>query len=521
MGNEYTRKGSKILSQIHGEKCWPMVDKMSPCEEACPIHMDVPSYVIALSQGRFREAIDVVRETNPFPSICGRVCHHPCEMACTRALIDKPVAIEWLKRFVGEYEKTNGGRKKRVRRKRGEKVAVIGSGPAGLTAAHDLALKGFRVKVYEALPNPGGMLIGGIPDFILPQHIVKSEIEYIKNLGVRIQTNMRVGKDITLDDIRSHGFNAILLATGAWKSATLSIPGVTLKGVIQALPFLHDVKLGKKPKLHGKVVVIGGGNVAVNAARTALRLGAENVSLVCLESLESMPAFEWEIELAEQEGAEIFPALAPQQLLAKTRGKVGRIELKKVKSTSLDSDGKISWTLLEGPDTDVSMDADWVIIAVGQIPDDTFIEAMKREGGGSFKIDSETMATHIPGLFAAGDVVKRQGTVVEAIAAGHTAAISMERYLKGKHLSTRRRKKTKPSIVIEEEMIPSFLVQKDRWDMPALSSKDAVRSFGETKLGYTEWQVIEEAKRCLNCRMCGNCIFERGQLCFETSARLL
>jgi len=483
--------------------------------------MDVPSYVVALSQGKFKEAINVVRETNPFPSICGRVCHHPCEEACTRSLVDRPVAIEWLKRFVGQYEQANGGRKRRVRQKKAEKVAIIGSGPAGLTAAHDLAKKGYGVKVYEALPVAGGLLAAGIPDFILPQNIVAAEVDYIRALGVDIKTNMRIGKDLSLDDIWNQGFKAVLLSTGAWKSPELEISGAELKGVIQALPFLHDVKFGRKHRLQGNVIVIGGGNVAVNAARTAIRLGAETVSLACLESRAAMPAFEWEIELAEQEGVEIRPELAPQRFIAKAGGKVARAEFKKVASTSMDSDGKISWTLAEGPETGTTMDVDTVIIAIGQIPDTFFAKGMNLTGGGMFQIDRETAATNVPGLFAAGDATKMPGTVVEAIAAGHTAARSMDRYLKGQQLETRRRKKTSEVIMIEEEMIPSFLVKKDRWDMPSLPAKDAIRSFGETKLGYTEWQVVEEARRCLNCRMCGNCIFERGQLCFETSARLL
>jgi len=521
VANRSTRRGSKVLSQIHGEKCWPMVDKLSPCEEACPIQMDVPSYVVALSQGKFKEAINVVRETNPFPSICGRICHHPCEEACTRALVDRPVAIEWLKRFIGQYEMSNGIKRKPIKRKREENIAIIGSGPAGLTAAHDLVKQGYGVKVYEALPVAGGMLAAGIPEFVLPQNIVEAEVNYIKAMGVDIKTNMRIGQDLSLEEIWNQGSKAILLATGAWKSAELNIPGADLRGVMQALPFLRDAKLGEKPKLHGTVVLIGGGNVAVDAARTALRLGAEKVILTCLESRAEMPAFEWEIEKAEEEGVEIQPALAPQQFVAKPVRRVGRIDFKKVVRTTTDSDGKISWTLAEGPDAETSIDADAVIVAIGQVPDPSFASGMNLTSGGTFKVDPETMATNFPGLFAAGDAVIMPGTVVEAIAAGHAAAKSIDRYLKGKELKTKAKKKVQESIMIEEEMIPYFLVRKDRWEMPSVLAKDAIRSFGESNLGYTEWQVVEEAKRCLNCRMCGNCIFDRGQLCFEASARLL
>ena len=277
MGNGKSQKKLKMLSQIHGEKCWPMVEKMSPCEEACPIHMDIPSYIIAVSQGKFKEAIDVVRDTNPFPSVCGRICHHPCEDACTRALIDRPLAIEYLKRSIGQYEQSNGNRVKRVRRRKKEKIAVIGSGPAGLTAAHDLVKKGYGVTVYESLPVAGGMLAAGIPEFNLPREVVQKDINYIRSLGVDIKTNMKIGQNLTMADLWSQEYSAVLLATGAWKSAELSIPGKELKGVIQALPFLREAKIGEKPRLKGSVVIIGGGNVAVDAARTALRSGAEKV----------------------------------------------------------------------------------------------------------------------------------------------------------------------------------------------------------------------------------------------------
>ena len=521
MANRSTRKGSKILSQIHGEKCWPMVDHLSPCEEACPIGMDVPSYVVALSQGKFKEAISVVRDTNPFPSVCGRVCHHPCEEACTRSLVDRPVAIEYLKRFIGQYEQSNGVRKRPVKRRREEKVAIIGSGPAGLTAAHDLVKKGYGVTVYEALPVAGGMLAAGIPEFVLPQKTVEAEVDYIRRLGVKIKTNMRIGKDLSLEDIWNQGFNSVLLSTGTWKNAELQIPGTDLKNAFQALSFLRDAKIGEKPRLQGTTVIIGGGNVAADAARTALRLGAEKVILTCLESRADMPAFEWEIEKAEDEGVEIQPALAPQQIVSRPVNRVGRIDFKKVARTTRDNDGRVSWTLAEGPDTEISIEADNVIIAIGQVPDPSFAGGMNLTSGGTFKVDAETMATDYPGLFAAGDAVKMPGTVVEAIGAGHTAANSIDKYLKGKDLKAKTKKKARESVMYEEEAIPHFLVRKDRWDMPAVPAKDAVRSFGEANLGYAEWQVVEEAKRCLNCRMCGNCIFERGQLCFDTSARLL
>ena len=516
------KNGVVNLSQVHGEKCWPMVDKISPCEEACPIHMDIPSYVIALSQGKIKEAIDIVRQTNPFPSICGRVCHHPCEEACTRSMVDRPIAIEWLKRYIGQIEQGNGNKRPRIRHRRKERVAIIGSGPAGLTAAHDLVIKGYGVSVFEALPVAGGMLAAGIPDFNLPKNIVKFEVDYIRAMGVEIKTNMRIGKDFSLEDIRDQGYRAVLLATGAWKSAELKIPGIDLKGVIQALKFLREVKLGEKHHIKGQVVVIGGGNVAVDAARTALRLGAEKVTLACLESRADMPAFVWEIEKAEKEGVDILSSLAPQKVISKTGGKVKQVAFTRVARLSRDKDGKLSWDLASGEENEVIKEAATVIVAIGQVPDPSFAQGVDLNKAGTFEINPETMATNIKGVFAAGDAAKFPGTIVEAIAAGHRAARSINQYLRGKVPKITPKKKIREVFKLgEETVIPSFLVKKDRWDMPSLSNGDAKRSFGETSLGYTELQVIEEAKRCLNCRMCGNCIFDRGQLCFETSTRLL
>jgi len=520
------KKQPRLLSQIHGEKCWPSVDKLSPCEEVCPIHTDVPSYVIAIAQGKFKEALAVIRETNPFPSICGRVCHHPCETECNRALIDEPIAIEWLKRFVAEYGLKNGRRPAPVKQTKNERVAIIGSGPAGLTAAHDLVRQGYGVTVFEASPIAGGMLTAGIPGFILPRHIVEAEIDYIKALGVDIKTNTRIGDGLSLDHLSKLGFNAFVLATGAQKSAQLPIPGTDLKNVYYALPLLRQVNLGERVPFRGKVVVIGGGGVALDAARTARRLGATEVHVTCLESREDMPAFAWEIEAAKREGIRIHTSLAPQRFTAKHGGDGSRgiiIEFKRVASTQVDAEGRISWTLVEGAGADYTMEADSIIVAIGQTPDPSCTDGsrVKVSRRGTFVVDSTTLATNVPGVFAAGDAVTLRGTVTEAIAMGREAASSIHRYLQGQDLKKNRTPPAKETLKIDPEMTSHWLTRKTRWGMPSLSANDAVRTFSEADLGYTEAEAIEEAKRCLNCRMCVNCIFGRGQICFETGSRLL
>ena len=515
-------RGVELRSQIHGEKCWPLVDKISPCEEACPIHMDVPSYVIALAQARFDDALAIVRETNPFPSICGRVCHHPCEDACSRALVDRPIAIEWLKRFVGQYEQSNGFSVEVPERTKEQKVAIVGSGPAGLTAAHDLANMGYEVKVYEALPVAGGMLAAGIPEFMLPSDVVEKEIDYIRGLGVDIKTNIRIGTDLTMDDLWGQGHKAVLLSTGAWRSPKLDIPGADLKGIHPALSFLRDARIADKIRLKGTVAVIGGGNVALDAARTALRLGADKVFLACLESRDTMPSYEWEILGAENEGVEMCPSLAPQRFVSHVLNKVSGIDFKKVASTSKDDAGRMQWELAKGPDTDVHRAVATVIVAIGQVPDPSFVDGLDLGANGTFTVDTTSLATNVPGVFAAGDAVQVPGSIVGAIAEGHTAARSIDCYLSGNDPKDLEPEPLKEVYRLDDDIeIPDFLAKKDRWDMPSLTPKDAVRSFSESELGYTEQQVIEEAKRCMNCRMCANCLFGRGQVCLETSSRLL
>ena len=508
------------LSVIHAEKCWPLVDKLSPCEEACPIGMNIPSYVIAVSGGKFKEALEVIRQTNPLPSVCGRVCHHPCEEACNRKLMDDPVAIRGLKRFVmdaleGQKEVTP------FPRTREEEIAVIGSGPAGLTAAYDLALLGYGVVIYEAEPEAGGMLISAIPNFHLPRKVVKKDIDYIRQKGVKIKTKTPLGKDLGLDDLLRRGFKAIVLATGSQSSMSLGLEGYDLEGVYLALPYLRDLKRGALKRGNWKTLVIGGGNVAIDVARTALRLGAKEVHLACLESREEMPAFPWLIKEAEEEGIQIHNRLAPQQFLpAKGEKRVSRVEFRRVNTLSLGKDGKLSWTLLEGPASSYSMEADQVVIAVGQMPNFEYLQksAVKVEKEGKIQYDPETLTTNAPGIFLAGDIIKPRGTVVEAIQAGHAAALHIHQYLTGAKAAPGPKK---AAFTVEEEKIPTILARRPQWEISKLPLTSRRRSFEEVELGFTAYEATEEAKRCLNCRMCGNCIFDRGQICFEQSRRLL
>ena len=509
----------KTPAYIHVEKCWPDVEKYSPCEEACPLHMDTPNYIMAIAQGNIEKAASIIRESNPLPSICGRVCHHPCETDCNRKVIDSPVAIAWLKRFAADWE--NGKKPKPIKRKKAERIAIVGSGPAGLTAASDLIRKGYGVDIFEAADKPGGILSSSIPDFILAPDAVQSDIDYLKNLGIKIHTGTKVGRDISLDTLKRQGFKATLIAIGAQKSAELKIPGADLTGIYTALPYLKEAKPGNAPELKGTVWVIGGGAVAMDVGRTALRNGAEEVHVACLESRADMPAFDWEIEEAEKEGVRIHPSLSPQQFMSKTGSKVSGINFKRVTSTWLDSDGRVRWTLMEGPGSDYAIDANAVIIAIGQTTDVGSLsdESLNISNRGTIVINEATGQTNVPDIFAAGDIAGTGATVTDSMAAGRRAALSIDQYLSDKPIIPV--KESRGVITIKEEQVPLYMIRRERWEMPKLTPKQALKTSREVNLGYTYWQAVEEARRCLNCRMCANCIFERGQICVETAARLL
>jgi len=508
-------------SQAEVERCWPSIEKLAPCQDACPLNVDIPGYVMAIAHGDFNKASSIIKERALFPAILGRVCHHPCEDVCARAKIDEPLAIRSLKRFVTDYTvkataKSSAPSKKASR----EKVAVVGSGPAGLAAAHDLVMLGYPVTIYEALPVVGGMLTLGIPEFVLPREILQVELGTIQDLGVEIRTNTPIGKDVTLDNLFQQGYKAVFLAAGAQESLKLNIPGIDSAGVFYALALLEDVNTGKKVKFTGKVAIIGGGNVAVDCARIAIRSGATEVNLTCLESRGEMPAFPWEIERAEEEGVKVYASLAPQEIIARD-GRVARINLTRVKSIEFDADGRIRPILVEGAGT--ALDTDAVIVAIGQAPDLSFLDGAKDlqlSKKRSIEVDPDTLTTSLPGVFAGGDVVN-VATVAEAMADGKKAAISIDRYLRGIDLKENRLPQAKQIVDVELEKMPRFVEHRERGQMPALPIGQRVASFKEVELGLAQEAAINEAKRCLNCPVCGNCILGRAQMCYETATRLL
>ncbi|MFQ5826435.1 MAG: FAD-dependent oxidoreductase [Dehalococcoidia bacterium] len=500
--------------QIYGgEKCWSSILKLAPCEAACPINMRVSDYATAIGREEFSEAYAVMRDATPLVAICGYACHHPCEGVCVRAQVDDPIAIRALKRFVADRVLSGGLEKPSpAERFRAERVAIIGSGPAGLAAAEGLVKGGYGVTIFEALPVAGGMLATGIPEFVLPRRILQAELGCIQDLGVEIKTGTAID---SVDDLRGQGYGAVFLAVGAQQSLKLNIPGADMGGVLSALPLLQEVNLGKGAKLKGRVMVIGGGNVGVSAARVAARLGAAEVSLACLECREDMPAFAWEIQKAEEEGVRIHCSLAPQRVVAKD-GRVAGVSFAPVKSIEFDSQGRIRPILEERPEQ--AIDADTVIVAIGQSPALPTLSGMNLTPKGVVGVDPTSLATDVPGVFAGGDAVVGAGTVVESIAAGKRAARSIDRYLRGLELG----EAPQPAAwEVMEEGVPKFVEKRQRRPVPTLPQAERLRSFQEVELPYSERDAVEEARRCLNCPMCGNCMFDRVQMCHETGSRLL
>ena len=457
---------------------------------------DVANYIALIAQGRFSEAIAIVREENPFPSICGRVCDHLCEQHCRRGESDGPVAIRALKRFIADRERIDEMRwPDKIVPWRNKKVAIVGSGPAGLTAASDLLRRGYGVTVFEALAKAGGMMRVGIPDYRLPSEILDFDLEYLQRLGVEIELNKALGSDFTLEDLSKQGYEAILLATGTHGSSKLKIKGAELDGVGLGIDFLRQANLGGAAPVGKRVVVIGGGDVAMDTARTALRLGAEQVNVFCLESREEMPAHDWETKEALDEDIRFNCSWGPAEFVGDDR--VRQVEF--VGCTSVfDSSGGFA------PSFDTSKrltaDADTVLIAIGQFAEFSHGPHDKIETTANrlYQIDAATLETTKPGVFAAGDAAYGTSTVIAAVASGHRASASICEYLEGRPL-TGQWTPTVHSERVDRIEIPAEWEELPPLDEPELEAGKRIKSFSEVKLGLTEAVAMGEAARCMRC----------------------
>jgi heterodisulfide reductase subunit A len=468
-----------------------------PCRVACPAGVNAQGYVALISQGKFKEALEVLRRTMPFAGVCGRVCTHPCELECERGKVDEPVSIRWLKRFMADYELRVGREKATpVERTKEDKVAIIGSGPAGLACAYDLIREGYPVTVFEAVPQSGGLLRYGIPEYRLPKRVLDNEISYIQELGVEIKTNTPV---TNLEEIFNQGYEAIFLATGAWMSQKMGIPNEDAEGVILALDFLKQVNSGVRVDLGQRVAVIGGGNAAVDAARVAKRFGAKEVSIVYRRSRAEMPAVSTEAEEAEREGVKLHILAAPTKVLTKG-DRVTGIQCIRMELGEPDASGRRRPVPIKGSEFDIDVDS--VIFAIGQGVDKAALpKELEYTGWGTLSVDQVTLQTNIEGVFAGGDVVSGPADVIAAIAAGKEAATSIDRYLRGGDLKEGRPTPIKRVAEVSKKGVEA----KARQAMPTLDVEKRA-GFAEVELGFDEKTAIEEAKRCLNCGVCSECM---------------
>jgi len=486
-------------AHIYDKKCPAAVCSAlfkSPCQHACPIDMDIPGYIALIRAGRLDDGYKLMKQTNPFPGVCGRVCPQFCASKCRRGQLDEPMAIAWLKRYIADNGKRPEVKAVEVTRK--QKIAIIGAGPAGLTAAQDLAKRGYKVTVFESLPKAGGMMRYAIPEYRMPRNIIDLEVADIAALGVEIKTNCKIGKDISFDKLKKD-YDIVLLAIGAQKSWTLDIEGEDSKGVYGAVEFLREVNLGKKVKVGSKVAVIGGGNSAIDAARTALRLGAKDVTFLYRRERKDMPAWENEIVAAEHEGVRIEYLVAPTKVVSKA-GKVTGIECERMKLAEFDKSGRRRPKAIA--DSKYVIAVDTIIPAISQALDADWLDessGITVTKGGTVAVAGRTKtATTAEGIFVAGDAAKGPATVVEAIAMGHQSAAEIDSYIRKLNGEPEYKMPESEKIDIPFE-VDEEVVETPKTEMPELSLKARAGNFDEVETGYNKKLAYKEACRCLRC----------------------
>ena len=479
----------------------------APCQMACPAGIDVPTYVALIAEGHDTEAIEVIRKDNPFPWVCGLVCTRPCEFMCVRGRMDTPVSIKYLKAFAAERAMSERRYKNPEKEPdKNRKVCIIGAGPAGLSAAYYLALKGYGVRIIEALPVAGGMMMVGIPRYRLPREIIDRETAMLEELGVQFRFNTKFGKDITLDRLKEEGFEAFFLAIGAHGSLKLGIRGETdFPQVYDAIDLLRNVALGNRQVPGNKALIIGGGNVAIDAARTCIRLGCEEVNMLYRRTRSEMPADIEEVEQAEEEGVRISFLTIPVEIIGKEGRLTGLKCLHGKLVTKAGSDRKFP-APVEG--SDFFIDADVIITAIGQKVENRDIESLtglEWTRRSTLGINLVTMETSIKGVFTAGDAVTGPATVIEAIGGGKRAADSIDRYLSGIPQPERPPVPVRRGRISCIELPSSTRMILKRPSMPLLNIDRRRTTFQQVELGYPENAVREEARRCLRCDICLRC----------------
>ncbi|MEG0893466.1 MAG: FAD-dependent oxidoreductase [Oscillospiraceae bacterium] len=499
----------KVRDHAWSEKDWNMDYRenredvvesgTSPCKTACPAHIAVQGYIKLAAEGKYTDALELIKKENPFPAVCGRICPRACESACTRGDVDDPIAIDEIKKFIADQELNSNIRFiPKKRHEYGKKIAIIGAGPAGLSCAYYLSIDGYKVTVFEKQKKLGGMLTLGIPSFRLEKDVVNAEIEILKEMGVEFKTGIEVGKDVTLDELRKQDYKGFYLAIGAQSGRKLGVDGEDATGVITGVDFLREINLGEDLKLSGNVVVIGGGNVAIDVARTATRVGSEKTEMFCLEGRTEMPALGEEIEEAEDEGIVINNSWGPKRIITEN-GKVTGVEFKKCVSV-FDENKRFSPKYDEN-DTRI-VKADFVITSIGQsIEWGGLLDGCKVElnPNKTVKADKLTYQTGEPDIFVGGDVFTGPRFAIDAIAAGKEGAISLHRAVQpGQSLTLGRDRR------VYHELDKDNLELKGFDSMPRQQAghtdrKKAKSSFEDDRKTFTQEQMLKETERCLGC----------------------
>ncbi|RLC32099.1 dihydropyrimidine dehydrogenase subunit A [Candidatus Woesebacteria bacterium] len=495
---------------INGKKsataCKYYTKLTAPCMEACPIHLDIPKYIELIKDAKFMESLDVIRKRLPLPGVVGRVCYYPCEQNCLRAHVDEPISIRALKRFVADDELSKGQEPEYqvTPSKKTGKVAIVGAGPAGITCAYHLAIKGHQVMIFEKLLVAGGMMAVGIPQYRLSRDIVDIEIQRIKDMGIEIKTGVDVGKDITIEQLRKEGYLTVFLSIGAHECKNLNIEGEELEGVYPGIDFLLEVNLGKKIDLGDRIGVIGGGNVAVDTVRTLRRLGAKDPFILYRRSIDEMPAHEQEIEECKKEGIRIHPLTAPKRINGEN-GKVKAIECIKMVLGEPDESGRPRPIPVE--DSEFVIEVDGVIPALGQESDWACLDpgcACTLSDWGTINVNPFTLRTNDPEIFAGGDAVTGPKSLIEATASGRKAAISIDRFIN--HLPVEpdeddHFKKLFESIKVynSNEEIGKKIEILNRKQPPKLQPETRLSTFDEVEQCFSSSDAVAEAERCLRC----------------------
>ncbi len=491
---ESRRTALELLLSNHYADC------LGPCTQTCPAGVDVQGYIALMSMGRYRDAVRLIKEKNPLPAVCGRVCVRECETACRRNLVDDRVGIDYLKRYASDIDLQNPWVPELPPRN-GKKVAVVGGGPAGLTAAYYLTLKGYAPTIFESLPKLGGMLRYGIPEYRLPKALLDREIKWITDLGVEVRTGAKLGRDFSLDSLKQ-GYDAVFLALGAQKAKTMGVADEDkTQGVLGGVDFLGRMQSDKPPAIYGTVVVVGGGNTAVDAARTSLRIGAKKVIILYRRTISEMPAHPMEVEAAAEEGVEMTFLSAPVSIVAKD-GKLQALRCNRMELGETDASGRRSPKPIA--DSEYDIPCDFVISAIGQDIDLGKIDAdsgLKTTRAKAIVIDKESFATSIPGVFAGGDVATGPAVAIDAIAHGRAAALAIDRYIQTGKAGNGARpfvsRKDAFGEIPQSEFAQMKRIDKER--MAEMAVGERVKGQAEVELGFTDAQVANETARCLEC----------------------